>query len=110
MIPSIKNAVGSQNSAKHTNLDNRSDGPYPSNFSQVRPLRDFRSNGLHPEKVSPVAQNAQKDFPRLVAMSSNRINHCRGDSVDFNQSDDDGYHSLDIPFSKFGFNVFIGQI
>ena len=70
LIPSIKKAMWSQNSAKNTNLD-------------------FRANGLHPEKVSQVAQVAQKDFPRLVAMSCNQIKHRRENSVDSNQSDDD---------------------
>ena len=92
MIPSIKNAIEGQSSAKTTNLGLRSDGPHPSNFSQVLPQRDLRSNGLHPEKVSQVTRDAQKDFPRLVAMSSNRIHHCRENSVDSSQSDeDDGY-------------------
>ena len=34
VTPSIKNPVGGQNSAKNTNLELRSDGPHPSNFSQ----------------------------------------------------------------------------
>ena len=38
-----------------------------------------------------MAQDAQKGFPKLVAMSSNQINHRRENSVDSNQSDDDGY-------------------
>ena len=59
VIPSIKNAVVGQNSAIKKNKF----GPHPSNFSQVRPQRDFRSNGLHPEKDSQVGQDAQKDFP-----------------------------------------------
>ena len=91
MIPSIKTAIGSQNSALNTNLDLRSDGPPPSNFSEIRTRRDFRSNGMHPEKVSQMARDAQKDFHRLVAMSSDQINHRRENSVDSNQSDDDGY-------------------
>ena len=72
VIPSIENAIGGQNPAKNTN---------------------FRSNGLHPEKVSQAAHDAQKDFPRLVAMSSNRIDRCRKNSVDSSQSDEDGYDS-----------------
>ena len=92
VLPSIRNAVGSQNSSKKTNLDLRSDGPHPSNFSQVHPQRDCRSNGQHPEDVSQVAHDAQTDFPRLVATSSNRINHHRKNSVDSHQSDDEyGY-------------------
>ena len=41
------------------------------------------------EKVGEAAQNAQKDFPRLVAMNSNPLNHRRENSVDSNQSEDD---------------------
>ena len=41
------------------------------------------------EKVSQAAQDAQKDFPRLVAMNSPPFNHRRENSVDSNQSEDD---------------------
>ena len=82
VIPSFKNAIGSQNG---------SDGPHPSNFNQIRPQRDFQSNGLHHEKVNQVAQDARKDLPRLVAMRSNQTNHRRENFVDSNQTDDDGY-------------------
>ena len=44
VIPSIKNAMRSQNSVKNTNLDLPSDEPHPSNFSKMRAQRDFRSN------------------------------------------------------------------
>ena len=88
VIPGIKNAIECQNSDKTTNLDLRSNGPHPSNFGQVRTQRDLRSNGLHPEKIIQVAQDAQKDFPRLVAMSSNRIHRCRENSTDSNQNDE----------------------
>ena len=80
--PSIKNVIGGQNSTNSTNLDLRSEGPHPSNFSQVRTQTDFRSNVPHLEKASQVAQDAQKDFPRLVAMRSIRLNHSRETSVD----------------------------
>ena len=65
VIPSIKNAMGDQKSAKKSNLDFQSDGPHPSNFSKIRAQKDFRSNGPHPENVSQAAQGAQEDFPRL---------------------------------------------
>ena len=47
VIPSIKNAMGRKNSAIYiyTNLDLRSDGPHPSNFSKMRAQSNFRSNG-----------------------------------------------------------------
>ena len=41
VIPSIRFALGSQNSAENTNLDLQSDGPHPSTFSQVRPQGTF---------------------------------------------------------------------
>ena len=91
VISSIKNAVRGQNLAKNSNLDLRSDGPHPSKSSQVHFQRVFRSNGLLSEKVSQVAQDAEKDFPGLVAMSSNRMNHRRESSLDSDQRDIDGY-------------------
>ena len=92
VLPSIKNVMEIKNSAKNTNLGLRSDGPHPSNFSQVRPQRDFQSNGLHPENVSQVPQDAQKDFPSFLEMKSNRVNHCRENLENSNRSDDDdGY-------------------
>ena len=95
VLPSIKHAVKRQYSAKNTNLDLRSDGLQPSRFSQVRSQKDLQSNRLHPENVSHVAEDAQNDFPRLVRMRSDRVNHCRENSMDSNRSkDDDGYDSL----------------
>ena len=92
MLPSIKTAARSQNTAKNTILDLLSDGLHPSNFRHIQPQRDSRSNGLHHESVSQAAQDALKDFPRVVAINSNRINHCIENSVNSNHSDDeDGY-------------------
>ena len=97
VLPSIRNAVGSQNSVRKAKLDLRSVGPHPNNLGQVFPQRDCWSNGQHPEEVSQVAQDAQKDFPRLIATSSNRINHHEENSVDSNQNDDEySYDSLSI--------------
>ena len=45
MLPSIKNAVGGQNSARNTNLDLRSDVPHPNNFSQVHSQGTFGLSG-----------------------------------------------------------------
>ena len=75
VLPSFKNAVKSQYSAKNTNLDLRSDGLHPNNFSQVRPQKDLQSNRPHPENVSHVAVDVQNDFPRLATMRSDRLNH-----------------------------------
>ena len=91
-IPSIRNALGSQNFTEITNLDLRSDGPHPSTLSHVRPQRDLRSDGPHQQIAGKASQDAKKDFPRLVAMSSNQINHQRENSMDSYQSDDEiGY-------------------
>ena len=94
MLPSIKKAVKTQNSAKNTNLDLRSDGLHPSNFSQVRPQKDLQSNRLHPDKDTHVALDAQKDFPRLVTMRCDRINYCRENSVESNHSDDENGYDI----------------
>ena len=83
VIPCIKNAAEGGKLAKNKSLEFRSDGP-------------------HPENVSQEIQDAQKEFPRLVAMNSNRTNHCRENSVESNQRDDeDGYHTLFSPPSEF---------
>ena len=77
VIPSIRDALESQNSTKNTNSDLRSDGPHPSTFGQVRPQRDFRSVGPQQQIAGKASQDAKKDFPRLVTMTSNQINHQR---------------------------------
>ena len=67
----------------------------PSTFSQVRPQRDLRSVGPHQQIAGKASQDAEKDFPRLVAMSSNQINHQRENSVDSCRSDDEnGYDNF----------------
>ena len=92
VLPGIKSPVKTQSSAKNTNLDLRSDGPHPNNFSQVHPQKDLQSNRLHTENVSYAAGDAQRDFPRLVTLRSDRINHCIENSVDSHKSDDEkGY-------------------
>ena len=94
LLPSKKNAVKSQNSVKNTNLDLQSDGPHPSYFGQVRPQKDLQSHRLHPENASYAAGDAHNDFPRLVSMRSDRINHCREKSLDSNHSDDENGYDM----------------
>ena len=113
VIPSIRNALESQNSTEDTNLDLRSDGPHPSTFSHVRPQRNLRSDGPHPSTFSHVrpqrdlrsdgphqqttgkaSQDVKKDFPRSVAMSSNQIIHQSENSVDSYQSDDENGYDM----------------
>ena len=92
VIPSIRNALESQNSTENTNADLRSDGPHPSTFDQVRPQRDLRSVGPQQQVAGNASQDAKKDFPGLVTMSSNRMNHQRENSADSCGSDDElGY-------------------
>ena len=92
VLPSIKNAVRRQNSAKNTSLDLRSDGLHQDNAAQENSQKDLRSNKLHPENASKSAQDAQNEFPRLISNKSNQTNRCRENSVDSQQSDDDfGY-------------------
>ena len=94
VISSIRNALESQNSTENTNLVLRSDGLHPSTFSQVHPQRELRSDGPHQQIADKASQDAKKDFPRFVAMSSNQINHQRENSVDSYRSDDEnGYDS-----------------
>ena len=50
VTPSIKIAVGGQNSAKNTNLELRSDGPHPSNFSQ----RTLRGTFGHIDRIQKI--------------------------------------------------------
>ena len=101
VIPSLRNALESQNSTKNTIADLRSDGPHPSTFGRVRPQRDLRSVGPQQQIAGKASQEAKKDFPRLVTMSSNQINHQRENSVGSCGSDDEnGYDStetVDIP-------------
>ena len=102
VIPSIRNALESQNSSKNTNTDLRSDGPHPSTFGQVRPQRDFRSVGPQQQIAGKASQDAKKDFPRLVTMSSNQINHQRENSADSCGSDDE--NGYDTQFSHLSFS------
>ena len=94
MLPGIKNAVKSQSSAKTTNLDLRSDGPHPSNFSKVHPQKDLQSSRLHPGNVHYVAGDAQNDFPRLVTLRTDHINHCRGNPMECHDSDDENGYDI----------------
>ena len=66
VLPSNKNAVKSQNSAKITNLDLQAGRPHPRNSSQARPQKVLQSNGLHPENVSNSAGHAENDFPLIT--------------------------------------------
>ena len=98
VLPSIKNVVGSLNLTKNTNLDLRSDGLHHSIVAQENSQKDLRSNRLHPENASESAQDAQNEFPRLVSMiKSSQTNHCREDSVNSQQSDDEiGYDTTHL--------------
>ena len=101
VLPSIKNAVRRQNSAKNTSLDLRSDGLHQDNAAQENSQKDLRSNRLHPENANKLSQDAQNEFPRLISIKSNQTNHCRENSVDSQQSDDEsGYDSFSGSFSS----------
>ena len=94
VLPSIKIAVKTENPAKNTTLDLRSDGLHPGNSSQVRPQEDLQSNRMHPENVSHVAEDVQNDFPGLVTMRSDQINHCRENSLDSHHSEDENGYNI----------------
>ena len=92
VLPSIKNAVKRQNSAKNTNLDLRSDGLHEDAAAPKNSQKDLRSNRLHPENINKSYQDAQNEFPRLVSIKSNQTHHRRENSVDSQVSDDEyGY-------------------
>ena len=92
VLPSIKEAVRRQNSAKNTSLDLRSDGLHQDNMVQENSQKDLWSNRLLPENVNKSAQDAQNEFPSLISIKSNQTNHCRENSVDSQQSEDElGY-------------------
>ena len=106
VLPSIKIAVKSQNSAKNTNLDLRSDGPHPSNSSQARTQKDRQSDGLHSINASHMFENTQNEFPRLTTAECNQMNHHNENSGDSHQSDDDyGYDTC--KFFSAGLSILI---
>ena len=72
VLPSIKNAVRRQNSAKNTFLDLRSDGLHQDYAAQENSQKDLRSKRLHPENANKSAQDAQNEFPRLILIKSNQ--------------------------------------
>ena len=94
VIPSIRNALESQNATENTKLDLRSDGPHPSTFSQVHPQRDLRSDGPHEQIAGKASQDAKKEFLRLVAMNSNKINLQGENSVGSHRSDDENDYDM----------------
>ena len=92
VLPSIKNAVRRQNSAKNTSLDLRSDGLHEDTAAPGNSQKDLRSNRLHPENTSKSYQDAQNEFPRLISIKNNQTNHRRENSGDSQVSDDEyGY-------------------
>ena len=92
VVPSIKNAVRRQNSAKNTSLDIRSDGLHEDTAAPGNSQKDLRSNRLHPENTSKSYQDAQNEFPRLISIKNNQTNHRRENSGDSQVSDDEyGY-------------------
>ena len=95
VLPSIKNAVKRQNSAKTTNLDLRSDGLHEDTAAPENSQEDLRSNRLHPENINKSYQDTRNEFPRLVSIKNNQTNHRREDSIDSRESDDEyGYDNL----------------
>ena len=92
VLPSNKNAVRRQNSAKNTSLDLRSDGLHEDTAAPGNSQKDLRSNRLHPENTSKSYQDAQNEFPRLISIKNNQTNHRRENSGDSQVSDDEyGY-------------------
>ena len=107
VLPSIKNAVRRQNSAKNTSLDLRSDGLHEDTAAPGKSQKDLRSNGLHPENTSKSYQDAQNEFPRLISIKNNQTNHRRENSGDSQVSDDEyGYDTrISTIFLKHHFTI-----
>ena len=92
VLPSVKNAVKRQNSAKNTDLDLRSDGLHEDTAAPENSQKDLRSNRLHPKNINKSYQDAQREFPRLISIKNNQTHHRRENSVDSQESDDEyGY-------------------
>ena len=64
VLPSIKNVVRRQNSAKNTNLDLRSDGLHQDTAAPENSQKDIQSSRLHPENTYKSYHDAQNEFPR----------------------------------------------
>ena len=94
VLPSIKNTVKRQNSAKNTNLDLRSDGLQEDTAAPENSQKDLRSNRLRPKNINKSCQDAQNEFPKLISIKNNQTHHRREDSVDSQENDDEyGYDS-----------------
>ena len=92
VLPSIKNAVRGQNSAKNINLDFRSNGLHQDTAAPGNSQKDLQSNRLHPENINKSYQDAQNAFPRLISIKSNQTNHRRENAVHSQESSDEfGY-------------------
>ena len=57
---------------------------------------DLESAGRHKSKFCQQIQDSGENFPKLIATSSNQNNHCRENPLDFEQSDDEGYDSMEV--------------
>ena len=94
VLPSIKNVVRRQNSAKNTNLDLRSDGLHQDTAAPENSQKDLQSSRLHPENTYKSYQDAQNEFQRLISTKGNQTNLRKENSVDSQERDDEyGYDS-----------------
>ena len=91
ILPSIENAAASNEAAKTTKWDLRSDGRHPSKADQTTLKFDPKSQILQKNKLNQLTQDSRGDLPRLIATSSNQNNHYSEILVDSDQSDEDGY-------------------
>ena len=92
ILSSIENAVSSNEAAKNTKWDLRSDGRHPSTAEQTTQKLDSQSHRLHKSKFNQQTKCFSENFPRLIATSINHIYRRRDNSVDFD-TNDEGYDS-----------------
>ena len=91
ILPSIENVIANKRETKNAKWDLRADGRHPDRNIQMTQISDLESHGRHKSKFCQQVQDSGKNFPKLIATSSNQNNHCRENPLDFEQSDDEGY-------------------
>ena len=91
ILPSLENVIASNREAANTNWDLRSDGRHPDRAVQASQKSDLESFGRQRGKIDKQTQNLVENFPKLIATTGNRKNHCGENLMNSDESDDDGY-------------------
>ena len=105
ILPSIENAVASNEATENTKRDFRSDGRHPSTAGETTQKLDSQSDRLYESRFNQQTHCFKEIFPRLIATSSNHINHHRDSSVD-SDSNGEGYDTSIVRILQFvGFSL-----